>query len=46
MSLMVPLIALFIFIGLTQQTLSRKIYVRTIMAILVVALVFYFRSPY
>jgi hypothetical protein len=46
MSLMLPLIGLFIFLGLTQSTITRKNYMRTILVILVVSLIYYFRWPY
>jgi hypothetical protein len=45
MSLMLPVIGMFVFIGLTQQTVSRRIYVRMALVVLVVALVYYFRAP-
>ncbi len=46
MSLMLPLIGLFIFIGLTQSSVTRKLYIRTLVVILVVSLYFYIKSPY
>lgn len=46
MSLMLPLIALFILIGLTQSAITRRIYVRAIIVIVLVSLYFYFTSPY
>ena len=42
MKLMLPLIALFVFIGLSQTTLSRKIYLRMALVILVMLLFYYF----
>jgi hypothetical protein len=45
MKLILPLIGLFIFIGLTQSAITRRIYVWTIALILLVSLYFYFTSP-
>lgn len=42
MKLMLPLIAMFVFIGLTQATLTRKIYLRMAVVILVTLLYYYF----
>jgi uncharacterized membrane protein len=42
MTLLLPLLAMFVFIGLTQTALSRKAYLRMGLVILVVLAYYYF----
>ncbi len=42
MKLMLPLVAMFIFMGLTQTTVTRRAYWRMLVVILVVALYYFF----
>ena len=42
MKLMLPLIAMFIFIGLSQKTLTRQIYLRMAFVVLLTLLYYYF----
>ena len=46
MSLMLPFIGMFIFVGLSQSTLTQRTYVRMLAVILLICLYFYFSSPY
>ena len=44
--LILPLLGMFLFIGLTQKTVTNQIYVRMIGVILLVSLYFYLRAQY
>ncbi len=41
MTLMLPLFALFLFVGLTTRTMTKRIYMRIVMVIWLVALYYY-----
>lgn len=46
MKLMLAMIGVFIFIGLTQRTMTRRVYIRLLAAILAVELYFFLTWNY